>query len=85
MALSLTLPPGLVSTVISGTAEAGASLALPTILGQITSLFAPHVAAAATPAAPAPDVTKKTMTVAWATANPSLVPLYMATGYTIVP
>lgn len=85
--MSIQIPSGLVNTIIEGVAGAGASLALPTILGQIENLFTPHVAAAAAApnAPPAPDITAKTVTVAWAQANPSLLPLYMAQGYKIVP
>lgn len=85
--MSIQIPSGLVSSIIEGAAGAGASLALPSILSNIEGLFAPHVAAAAAVpnAPPAPNTTDKTMSVPWASANPSLVPLYMAQGYKIVP
>jgi len=84
--MAITLPPGLITGLIEGTASAGAGLALPSIFTQINSVLHPQVAAAA-PAqqVSAPNPATKTMTVAWATANPTLVPLYMSMNYTIVP
>jgi len=75
----MSLPSGTISTVIEDLAAAGQATAIPTTLSSLLSLVGVGKAAGVV------DTTKKTVNVAWAQANPTLVPLYMAQGYTIVP
>lgn len=91
--MAITIPSSLTTAIIEGAASAGAGLAIAPIFTQITNLLHPQVAAAAaspastaaTPEATPPNINAKQITVGWATANPTLVPLYMAAGYTIIP
>jgi hypothetical protein len=68
-----------VSTIVEDLTTSGATSAIPSVLGSIGKLVGLSAAAGVV------DTTKKTIDVAWATANPTLTPLYMAQGYSIVP
>ena len=66
------------TNIIEGLSATGNATAIPSVLSSLTSLFV-HTPSGVV------DISKKTIDVVWAQANPTLVPLYMAQGYTIVP